>query len=55
MSVSIAEVKEFFEKELPFFTEFGFEIEAMSSEAGVVRFVYDEKWIRPYGLSMNSI
>ena len=47
-TASIAEVKEFFENELPFFSEFGFEIESMSSEAGVVRFVYDDKWTRPY-------
>ncbi len=50
MSASIAEVKAFFEKELPFFSEFGFEIESMSPEAGLVRFVYDEKWTRPYGI-----
>ena len=49
-TVSLAEVKEFFDKELPFFTEFGFEIESMSPEAGLVRFVYDEKWTRPYGI-----
>lgn len=47
-TVSIAEVKEFFENELPFFSELGFEIESMSPEVGVVRFVYDDKWTRPY-------
>ena len=47
---SLAEVKEFFKEELPFFSEFGFEIESMAPEAGLVRFVYDEKWTRPYGI-----
>ena len=47
-TASIAEVKEFFENELPFFSEFGFEVESMSPEVGVVRFVYDDKWTRPY-------
>ena len=47
-TASIAEVKEFFENELPFFSEFGFEVESMSPEVGLVRFVYDYKWTRPY-------
>ena len=47
-TASIAEVKAFFENELPFFSELGFEIESMSPEVGVVRFVYDDKWTRPY-------
>lgn len=34
--------------ELPFFTEFNFEIESADEGAGVARFVYDEKWTRPY-------
>jgi uncharacterized protein (TIGR00369 family) len=45
---SLAEVEAFFEKELPFFEVFGFEIESMDEEAGVARFVYDEQWTRPY-------
>ena len=49
-TASLAEVKGFFKAELPFFSEFGFEIESMTPEAGLVRFVYDEKWTRPYGI-----
>jgi uncharacterized protein (TIGR00369 family) len=45
---SLAEVEAFFEKELPFFEVFGFEIESMDEEAGIARFVYDEQWTRPY-------
>lgn len=48
MESSLAEVEAFFEKELPFFEVFGFEIESMDEEAGVARFVYDEQWTRPY-------
>ena len=48
MESSLAEVEAFFEKELPFFEVFGFEIESMAEEAGVARFVYDEQWTRPY-------
>lgn len=48
MIASLAEIEEFFEMELPFFTEFNFEIESADEGAGVARFVYDEKWTRPY-------
>ena len=48
MESSLAEVEAFFEKELPFFEVFGFEIESMDEEAGVARFVYGEQWTRPY-------
>ena len=48
MSAVLFEIEDFFEKELPFFSEFGFEIESVDGEAGVARFVYDEKWTRPY-------
>ena len=48
MAASLAEIEEFFEKELPFFSEFNFEIESADEGAGVARFVYHEKWTRPY-------
>lgn len=48
MSVALTDVKAFFEKELPFFSEFDFNIESVDETVGVARFVYDDKWTRPY-------
>lgn len=48
MSASIAEVQEFFDAELPFFDTFGFVVESVDEKAGVARFVYDDRWTRPY-------
>ena len=48
MSVPLTDVQAFFEKELPFFSEFDFNIESVDETVGVARFVYDEKWTRPY-------
>ena len=48
MSATVEEVKAFFDVELPFFKQFGFELEAVASDVGIVRFVYDELWTRPY-------
>lgn len=48
MSASLDEAQRFFDKELPFFEAFGFEIETMDSDTGVARFVYDDMWTRPY-------
>ena len=45
---SLPEVRAFFEAELPFFGEFGFELESIEPDVGVVRFVYDDRWTRPY-------
>jgi uncharacterized protein (TIGR00369 family) len=45
---SLDEVRAFFETELPFFGEFDFEVESIEPDAGVVRFVYDDRWTRPY-------
>lgn len=48
MTPSLHQVRAFFEAELPFFAEFGFELESIESDVGVVRFVYDDRWTRPY-------
>ena len=48
MTPTLDEVKAFFDAELPFFDRFGFEVDSMESGIGVVRFVYDEAWTRPY-------
>ena len=48
MSVVLTDVQAFFEKELPFFSEFDFNIESVDETVGVARFVYDDKWTRPY-------
>lgn len=48
MTVSLPEVEAFFAQELPFFNEFGFQVESVSDGGGVARFVYDERWTRPY-------
>ena len=45
-----AEIEEFFAAELPFFTSLGFRIESVDDGLGQVRFLYDEKWTRPYGV-----
>ena len=44
------EIEEFFVAELPFFDSLGFQIECFADGSGRVRFVYDEKWTRPYGV-----
>jgi len=41
-------VRSFFAEELPFFDEFGFEIDSIDDGVAVARFVYDERWTRPY-------
>lgn len=48
MTLSLDQVRAFFETELPFFAEFGFELESIEPDVGVVRFVYDDRWTRPY-------
>jgi len=48
VSVALTDVQAFFEKELPFFSEFDFNIESVDETVGVARFVYDDKWTRPY-------
>jgi uncharacterized protein (TIGR00369 family) len=48
MAPQLQEVQAFFEKEVPFFAEFGMKIESSDSDAGVARFIYDDKWTRPY-------
>ena len=48
MIPTLNEVKEFFDTDLPFFREFGFVLESIEPDVGVVRFVYDDRWTRPY-------
>ena len=48
MTPSLAEVEDFFSTELPFFYELGLKLESIEPGVGVVRFVYDERWTRPY-------
>lgn len=50
MSVTVAEIEEFFVEELPFFESMGFAIDSVNDGVGVVRFRYDEKWTRPFGV-----
>jgi len=45
---SFDEVKGFLDVELPFFGDFGFVLESIEPDVGVVRFVYDGRWTRPY-------
>lgn len=47
-AVDLEEVRSFFPKHLPFFDASGFAIESISDGVAVARFVYDEKWARPY-------
>lgn len=47
---SRSEIEEFFAAELPFFDSLGFQIESSGDGSGRVRFIYDEKWTRPYGV-----
>lgn len=46
----MAEIEQFFVEELPFFESMGFAIESVDDGVGVVRFRYDEKWTRPFGV-----
>lgn len=46
--VTRGEIEDFFAAELPFFETLDFAIESVDDGVGVVRFVYDEKWTRPY-------
>jgi uncharacterized protein (TIGR00369 family) len=46
----VAEIEQFFVEELPFFESMGFAIESVDDGVGVVRFRYDEKWTRPFGV-----
>ena len=48
MTPSLEQVREFFAAELPFFETFGFELEEIEPNRGVVRWRYDEAWTRPY-------
>ena len=48
MSATLDEVQAFLSAELPFFKEFDFVIESVDEKAGVARFVYDDRWTRPY-------
>ena len=50
MSVTVAEIEQFFVEELPFFESLDFAIESVDDGVGVVRFRYDEKWTRPFGV-----
>lgn len=47
---TIPEIEAFFDDHMPFFSEFGFEIDSVGDGAAVARFVYDERWTRPYGI-----
>ena len=49
-AVGVDEVRTFFTKELPFFGELGFEIDSIGDGVAVARFVYDDRWTRPYGI-----
>ena len=44
------EIEQFFAAELPFFSSLGFLIESVDDGKGRARFVYDEKWTRPFGV-----
>jgi len=46
----VAEIEQFFVEELPFFESLDFAIESVDDGVGVVRFRYDEKWTRPFGV-----
>lgn len=50
MSSDLDEVKAFFARHLPFFDEFGFAIDSIDDGVGVTRFLYHERWTRPYGV-----
>lgn len=50
MSADISAVRSFFAEHLPFFDQFGFAVETVDDGVGVARFVYDERWTRPYGV-----
>jgi len=50
VSITVAEIEQFFVEELPFFESMGFTIESVDDGVGVVRFRYDEKWTRPFGV-----
>lgn len=47
-SVTPEEASSFFAEHLPFFEAFGFSVESVEDGVGVARFVYDDKWTRPY-------
>lgn len=44
------EIEKFFAAELPFFSSLGFAIESVEEGTASVRFLYDPKWTRPYGV-----
>ena len=48
MTPSLEQVEDFFSAELPFFYELGLQLDSIEPGVGVVRFVYDERWTRPY-------
>jgi uncharacterized protein (TIGR00369 family) len=50
MTPSLEEVRDFFEAELPFFASFGFELDKIEPDIGVVRWKYDDRWTRPFGI-----
>jgi uncharacterized protein (TIGR00369 family) len=49
-NVTESDVEDFFNEHLPFFEAFGFAIESIDDGVGVARFVYHERWTRPYGV-----
>jgi len=48
VGVTILEAEAFLKEDSPFFEAFGFQIDSLDTKAGIARFVYDEKWTRPY-------
>jgi uncharacterized protein (TIGR00369 family) len=48
MTPTLEEVSDFFAVELPFFDSFGFQLEKIEPDIGVVRWKYDDRWTRPY-------
>jgi uncharacterized protein (TIGR00369 family) len=50
VSADLDEVKAFFVEHLPFFEQFGFVVESIDDGVGVARFVYAERWTRPYAV-----
>lgn len=47
---TLPEIEAFFDEHMPFFGAFGFGIDSVGDGAAVARFVYHEKWTRPYGI-----
>lgn len=47
-AADLEEIRSFFLEHLPFFGAFGFEIDSVDDGLAVARFVYDDRWTRPY-------